>query len=127
VSFFNDFNQGFTPGSTLSFQVDLTTQLGTPTPDSFAFYILQNYSANGGTPIPTTDTFASSLVSVDITSSNPSTIQAFAGINGIPPTPTITPLTSPVPEPSSLTLFALCLATLAAGHGWQRRRRDVAA
>jgi hypothetical protein len=121
VSFFNDFNQGFTPGSTLSFQVDLTTNVGTPTPDSFAFYILQGYSPNSGIPIPTTDNLASSLVSVDITSSD-LTVQAFGGTNGDPPSPDVTPVTSPVPEPTTLPLFALGLATLAAGRGWQRRR-----
>ncbi len=118
-----DFNEGFTPGTTLTFRVDLTTNVGTPNPDSFTFYILQSYSPNNGTPIPTTDTFASSLITVDITSSTPP-VQVFAGLNGVPPAPTITPLTS-VPEPASLSLFVLGLGTLAAGRRWQRRRQGA--
>jgi hypothetical protein len=119
---FADFNQGFTPGSTLSFKVDLSTNPGS-TPDSFSFYILESYSLNNGTPILTTDALASSLVSVDLSSSTPAA-QAYAGVNGVPPLPSVTPLTS-VPEPASLTLFAIGLVGLAAGR--RRQRSGVAA
>lgn len=125
---FADFNEGFFPNtaplSTLSFKVDLTTNPGA-TPDSFSFYILENYVPNGGTPITTSDPFGS-LVSVEITGSD-SVPQAFTfGPNNSLPQVNVIPSVA-TPEPASLTLFAVGLAGLAIGRRWQRRREMAAA
>lgn len=74
-AFLNSFAQGFTAGTSLSFQVDLTTDVdGGGTPDAFAFSILD---ANGF-PIPTLDdSLADTLLRIDIDSITP-TILTYA-------------------------------------------------
>ncbi len=113
-SFFSDFNQQFRPGTTLSFQVDLTTNVGTTTPDEFSFSILQNYGTSKVGEIPTTDpSGANTLITGTINASTPS-IVAYAGSDGTPTPPLVAPATA-VPEPDTLVLSLLALGSLAAG------------
>jgi hypothetical protein len=71
--FFNQFIQEFTPGSTLSFDVQMTTNVDAgPTPDAFSFAILDRTLAE----IPTFG-LADAFLFVDINSPTP-TVQAFA-------------------------------------------------
>jgi hypothetical protein len=109
--------QTFTPGSSLFFMVDLTTNPNSgPTPDSFAFAILDS----SGFPIPTQDpTGADTLLSVFVNSTSP-TILTYAtdpttGTNAgdvfiTMDAPAIG--TTPVPEPTSLLLLGSSLAGL---------------
>lgn len=61
--FFNEFTENFTPGSLLSFRVDLTTNFAGGTPDSFTFSLLDS----SGNPIPTSDpTGANALLAIDL-------------------------------------------------------------
>jgi len=83
--------------------------------DNFAFSILDT----NGNPIPTTDTFASTLLNFDLTPGlSASTVSVFQTTQApvIGP-PTVTTPASSVPEPSSLVVVAavgLCLTGLAA-------------
>jgi hypothetical protein len=120
-SFFNYFEQGFTPGDELSFTLDSTTNVDAgPIPDAFSFEILDST----GFPIPTTDPF-SQLLGFNIDSPG-HTIQTFATdptqtpVAGGPPidmsAPQVTPTgttTAVVPEPSSLALVAVWFVGLA--------------
>lgn len=131
TNFFADFNQGFNPGNTFSFQVDLTTNGSASSPDTFTFSLLENYGnlvtsqgivLSNGTTIPTTDQLASSLVTIAITS-NPSP-QVFAGAPGTSlPSPTVTS----VPEPRTLILFSIGFLVLAVRVRWQHRYGPVTA
>jgi PEP-CTERM motif len=68
-SFPNYFAQAFTPGSSVAFFLDLTTNPDAGIPDEFTVAILDNTL----TPIPTTaGTFFDVFVQIDIDSSNPS-------------------------------------------------------
>src|SRR5579872_1052500 len=71
-SFFNALLQGFTPGNSLSFQVDLTTNVDPGlTPDAFAFSLLDG----GGLSIPTLDPGGSdALLVVNLDSAQPSVL-----------------------------------------------------
>ena len=73
--FFNEFTQGFTAGSTLSFDVHTTTNVDAgPTPDEFSFAILDK----SGVELPTTDpTGVNTFLTVTLDSANP-TINAYA-------------------------------------------------
>jgi hypothetical protein len=68
----NDFHQEFIPGDTLSFDLDLTTQVDSPTPDEFSFALLDNTLAE----LPTQGPF-DVLATIDITSPSPR-VQTFA-------------------------------------------------
>ena len=123
-SFFNDFNQGFTPGSTLSFQVDLTTSVGTTAPDEFSFALFEDYGTANQQEIPTTDpSGANTLATATINNPSQPAITPYGG-NGNSLT---SPDVSPVPEPRTLVLFAIGLALLATGRCWQHRRSVASA
>lgn len=94
-SFFNSFSQAFTPGSVLSFTVDLSANVDSPVPDQFSFAIL----GSDGFELPTSDpNGTNTLITVNIDSTNPS-IQSYA-------------LSSLVPEPGGLLLLTTGLGTL---------------
>jgi hypothetical protein len=121
--FFNDYNQVIKPDLTsnpvvITFQMTATTNFASGViPDNFAFSILDT----SGNPIPTTDTFASTLLNFDLTPGlNASQVSVFQTTDT--PVPVIGPpsvtAASAVPEPSSslvvLATTALCLTGLAA-------------
>lgn len=122
TDFFNSFAEQFTVGNTLSFVVDLTTNMDAGgTPDAFAFSLFDN-----GSPIPTLDPLgADTLLSVDISSASP-TILTFA----TDPSRTTISLAAPVigaapsavPEPGTLWLMAIALVALV---GVRRARRQA--
>ncbi|MDB5290526.1 MAG: sorting protein [Phycisphaerales bacterium] len=121
TTFFNDFSQGFTPGSVLTFKVDLTTNVdGGLTPDQFSFAILDS---SGGS-IPTTD-LAGSLVTVNLDST--AAIQTFSGTGFYSDvTVTITPVVSAAaPLPTTFAASAILLAL--AAWRWRRSVRAAAA
>jgi hypothetical protein len=119
ASFLNKLTQQFSPGSSLSFVIQYTTNVdsGSP-PDEFGFEILDS----SGAALPSTSFatlgFDSQLI-IDIDSSNPAA-QTFALDNTTPPAaggspitmdaPTVTPGGPPppvnTPEPGSIWLLA---------------------
>ncbi len=113
-SFFNSLAQRFTPGSGLSFKVDLATNLDAGgVADFFGFSILLDGSA-----IPTQDPLgADTLLAVDIDTSNPLLVP-FATAAGSPaaltaPTVALAPPPGQIPEPGSLLLMGIGLMSLA--------------
>jgi hypothetical protein len=117
-SFFNEFFQEFTPGSTLRFTVNLTTNVDAGgTPDEFSFALLDKNLID----IPTTSATNAFLV-VDITSANPS-LQIFAAMApysaiGAP----ALNLSQATPESGVLSLLA-GLAISGVGFGFRHRCR----
>jgi hypothetical protein len=120
-TFFNDFTQSFLPGSTLDFNVDMTTNVDLGgVPDLFTLAILDNM----GVPIPTLGPFDTVLYA-EISSSTPSLLgfasdtsrNAFA--SGMP-----IALDAPVitPEPSHGWLLAGGFLAVAL---WFRSRRSA--
>jgi hypothetical protein len=116
----DSFLQQFTPGSStpssLSFTLDLTTNVtGSETfsPDFFLFRVLSNG-----------ETRNASNLDIDITGPNPRVDPSgFSLGNGVlVPAPVVTPLVSSAPEPSTLTLFGLGSLGLL---GYGRRRRKA--
>jgi hypothetical protein len=117
---YNSFLQQITPGSSLSFKVDLTTNVdGGVTPDVFTFNILD---AITNQPLPTGDPNGTdTLLTVTIDSVNPE-IKSYGSSPGsafafdapqtlvTPPTPT--PPLSNAPEPDSLVLIGIGLLGL---------------
>jgi len=115
--------QAFTPGTQLSFQVDLSTNPNTGVaPDDFAFSLLDA----SGSPIPTQDpSGADTFLTVMLNSTSP-TIQTYASDSttgtasgnvfislDAPAIGTATPPTT-TPEPGSFVLLATALALLGA-------------
>lgn len=119
-SFFSFFLQEFTPGSQLSFLVNLTTNLNGPgdPPDAFAFSILDG----AGSPVPTLDpAFADTLLVVNVDSARPAiatygtdALRTSLVVSG----PLVDPV-NPVPEPATLILTGLGMGIA----GVARRRR----
>jgi hypothetical protein len=111
-SFFSAFTEQFTPGSLLSFSLQVSTNVDAGgTPDEFSFFILDNTL----TELPTLGIFDLFAV-LDIDSANP-VLQAFdsdssrspaAGGSGI--TMAAPQLTAATPEPSSFILLGIGLA-----------------
>lgn len=104
--FVNIFASSFTPGSALSFDFSLTTNVDAGgTPDQFSFELLHS----DGTSVNTTDpSGANSLLTVNLDSAHPS-VTTFAS--------ELTPAVIVVeagaaPEPSSLALIAIALASV---------------
>lgn len=116
---YNDFYQSFTPGSQLTFNVDVaTTSYDTPIPANFSFSILDGTQ----NPIPTTDpTGADTLLNVDLNGPSP-TFNLYGSVPdsyGLSAPTVSTP--SMVPEPATLVMVSLGL--LMAGSVARRRRR----
>jgi hypothetical protein len=116
--FLNDFTQQFTPGLMLAFELDITTKTKAGFPDEFTFAILDST----GSELPTRG-FGDVFVTVDITGSQPR-VQTFssdpsrsprAGGPALDiPAPSVNQV-SAVPEPASLTIFAVGAALVAYG------------
>ena len=120
TAFFSALAETFTPGSSLSFQVDLTTNVDAgATPDLFAFSLLD---ANGAS-LPTLDPLgANTLVSVNIDSANP-LVLSYGTDSSLPTSaggvalsiaaPVIgVPATGTVPEPGAWPVAGISLAGL---------------
>jgi hypothetical protein len=125
-SFFNQFIQGFTPGSSLSFRLNLSTNGDSGgTPDQFSFAILDKT----GTELPTlAPSFFDVFIEVDIDSANPLVHTYGTDTNRIPAgggsainiaAPTATAVTA-VPEPTPLSLTLLGVAGLFLFGHWYR-------
>lgn len=113
TSFFTSFSQEFVPGGMFSFRISLTTNLEPGgTPDAFAFSILDSM----GFPIPTEDpAMADTLLTLNIDSSDPA-VSTYA-TDSIRTDILIGPATaiaapSSVPEPATLSLVALGIASV---------------
>jgi hypothetical protein len=124
--FFNQFIQGFTPGSSLSFRLNLSTNVDTGgTPDQFTFAILDRT----GTELPTlAPSFFDVFIQVDIDSANPLVHTYGTDTNRIPAgggsainiaAPTATAVATPEPTMMMLTLLGLSGIFL-----FRRRSRD---
>jgi hypothetical protein len=98
---FQELFQTFTPGTILSFDVDLTTNVDGVTPDAFVFSILDNTLAN----IPTTG-LGNSLLLVNLDGINPSIFTS----SGLGQFATVT--TNVVPEPSTMAALGFGLVGL---------------
>jgi hypothetical protein len=111
-SFLNSFGQFFTPGNSLSFTLDLTTNVDAGvTPDQFSMYIYDsstNPIATTNDPVPNEN----ALFAINIDSSSP----AFKNYD-----PALVTTTTPAPEPSTLLLFGSGLASV----GLLRRRAKL--
>jgi len=101
-SAFQELFQTFNPGSSLGFDVNLTTNLDGATPDAFVFAILDKNLAN----IPTTG-LGDSLLLVNVNSANPAK-QTFSGTGAFA---SVTVFATP--EPSSYVLLLAVLPLLA--------------
>jgi hypothetical protein len=116
-SFFNQFTEGFTPGTSLSFQLKLTTNLDSGgVPDEFSLSILDS----SGVEIPTLGP-ANAFLIMDIDSDSPSTFTFASDTSqnpnaGGPPiaigAPILTTPSSQVPEPKNWLLVAIGLSGL---------------
>ena len=108
--FWNEFYQSFAAGSTLKFDLNLTTNSDAPSPtsDQFVFFVLDNALV----PVQTTDLTVGrgAVLVVDINSATPS-IEQYELV------------ASMIPEPSTIMLFGLGGAVLLVG--WLRRRVAV--
>jgi hypothetical protein len=103
-NFFNEFLQEVTFGTTISFNLSLTTN-GAPTPDNFSFYLLDSSQF----PIITSDpSGADSLISIDITGPG-LTPNVYTSADA---TATVTPAGSSTPEPGSFWLIGISLTGL---------------
>ncbi len=135
VSFFNDFNQQFTPGSTLTFTMDstLVAPPSSSAPDNFSMVIFSGYdpvhgynpsTATGGTAIPTTDGNNSTFFNFNINGPGSTTVDSFPSESG-----DISITVTLVPEPSSGVIVLLSVVCTAAVIFWRRngvgRRRVV--
>jgi hypothetical protein len=102
---YNDFNQAFTPGSLLTFNVDIaTTSISTPIPANFSFSILDGT----GNAIATTDpSGASTLLNLDLTGPSP-TIHTYSSPSDNLGAPSVS-YPGSVPEPASLAMTAIGL------------------
>jgi hypothetical protein len=136
VNFFSDFNQQFTPGSTLTFTMDST--LIAPPPggfaDNFSMVIFQSYdpingynpvTLTGGTPIPTTDPSGNdTFFNFNINGPGSTAVASFPSASGDIPI-TMTPAGGAVPEPGSGVLMLVSVMCTATAIRWRRNRRAV--
>jgi len=119
-AFGNGLDEMFTPGNSLSFQLQLSTNVDAGGADSFSFSILDSTF----TPLPTTAGFPiDALAVINIDNSVSPTVETFAGdtsrsiaAGGNPiaiAAPVIAIVSADVPEPSALPLLLIGLAAIA--------------
>ncbi len=98
--FLVDFNQGFVPGSTLTFTMDSTLNAPPGSPDNFSMVLMSSYDTTngynpgtgmGGTPIPTTDMVSGTFFNFNIPLGTPP-VSVFSSADGVI-TLTVTPQT----------------------------------
>lgn len=95
---YSQFVESFSPGATLSFVVDLTTNAPSDPslfPDLFGFTLLDS----NGIPLPDADPLTGNYFSIQLDSSNPT-------VNVYTADASVTRQQSTVPEPGSLALLA---------------------
>jgi len=119
---FNEFYQGFTAGTSLTFDLKLSTNLEAGgVPDAFVFSVLDKTLMN----IPTLSFGSDAFVIVNLDSTP--TVDTYASNSALAPSaggPAISlaaPTFTAVPEPSTYGLFAM--AALAGLAFWRRRQR----
>jgi hypothetical protein len=112
TNFLNVFAQSFTAGGTLTFVLDLTTNVVLPTPDQFSFAILDP----SGNPIPTYDpTGFDNLITINLDSTTP-TPNIYSELVSV---------TSAIATPEPSSLFLLASGLLAFSIARKRFRADV--
>jgi hypothetical protein len=115
ASFFNELFQPFTPGSSLGFDVTMTTNADPVSPDAFAFAILDKNLFN----LPTTG-LGDSLLLANITPGlTRAGVQAFS--TTAPAGVAVSVAAVPAPEPATLLLVGTGLAA-AARRRWGQRK-----
>lgn len=112
TNFFNEFLQGVTLGSTISFQLNATTNGTTRSalPDTFSFFLLDRTASSS--LLTTTDpTGAGSLFSLQIDGSSGGILGNYRSVPAVSATlvPATSGPTTRVPEPSALGLMILGL------------------
>jgi hypothetical protein len=115
-SFYNDLNQTFSPGTTVSFDVTLSDNPSAQTPDELAIAILDN---TGGQIVTTDPNEGLSLATFEIRNFGTITTAAYAGIDNTDPNNLVdlgdyTGVTAsvsavPVPEPAPICILGLGL------------------
>jgi hypothetical protein len=119
---FNDYFQGFTFGSTLSFKISLfgpalSSPDGTSTSGStFAFSMFSN--AAGTIPVLTTDTTDGFAFTVNVNLNGSTTVMNYSTQTSVQPA------NSSVPEPDSLALLGTPIALMGALLLFKRRARE---
>lgn len=122
--FFSEYLTGFTYGTSISFNLDTTTNApgALSSPDEFALYLLDSEGENS--LITTSDpTFANSLLIFDIDGSQAGSPSVFSVSSPSGVSATFTPSgTSAVPEPSTAGLLAAaCCLLLALRRSYRNR------
>lgn len=118
---YNDLFQGFTYGSTFSFELTLSgAALDNPSGSIGSTFALSLYAADGVTPLLTTDPNGS-VLTINVNSNGTTSVETFAqSSTDSTPAAAATPL-NPVPEPSSLVLTVSSLSVGLFGWQWFRR------
>jgi PEP-CTERM motif len=111
----NDYNQSFTYGSYISFDVSLALT-GTVGPGSTGSTFYLTLYDGSGNPYSTGPALPGETVAITINPDGTATPAGYGPVNGSFPTVTVTPLTTTIPEPSTMVLGGFGIAVLL---GWQ--------
>ena len=118
TDFFNELLQAITLGTSISFSLEMTTNLAGVIPDSFGFFILDDA---GTFSLVTTDLSGDALFQVDIDGSPAGSLLVSGATT--PNDPNVTATVTAVPGPSALLLSVLGLAAISL-RGIRRRPRQ---
>jgi hypothetical protein len=112
---FNDYFEDFTYGTTLSFDVSISSVAGGTSGSAFAFSMFSDPA--GSIPVLTTDTTDGFAATIDLNLDGSTTV------NGFSTQTTVEPAASTVPEPSSVVFLGTIIAWFATLRFRQQRRR----